>query len=280
MPDVNKGEVININRIDMLSKETLPPKRFTPASIIRELEKRNLGTKATRSEIVETLFKRGYVYDESIKATVFGIKTIEALEKHSPAIVDEELTRHFEIELEEIRDNKKKKEDVLKEAKGAITTIIKEFKRSQKEIGIELLNANNETRNSLSLLGRCPNCNTGEIHLRRSKKGSFAACNKYPDCKTIYSLPRNLAIKSTGKKCEKCNAPVIQFVRNRRKHELCINQNCETKHIPGDSDRVNTLCPTCKQGNLIMRNSIYGSFLACSSYPKCKHTESLVKKKD
>ena len=110
MPDVNKGEDISIIKIDMLSKETQPPKRFTPASIIRELERRNLGTKATRSEIVETLFKRGYVYGESIQATEFGIKTIEALKKHGPAIIDEELTRHFEIELEEIREDKKKKE--------------------------------------------------------------------------------------------------------------------------------------------------------------------------
>ena len=62
-------------------KETQPPKRYSPASIISELEKRNLGTKATRSSILETLYDRGYVKEKSIEATPLGISLIETLEK-------------------------------------------------------------------------------------------------------------------------------------------------------------------------------------------------------
>src|SRR3989338_8272859 len=104
----------------MHDKETQPPKRYTPASIIKELEKKSLGTKATRSEIVDTLFQRGYVTGKAIEATNLGIKTVETLEKYVPKIVDEELTRHFEEEMEKIMEDKIKKEDVL-EDKGAIT---------------------------------------------------------------------------------------------------------------------------------------------------------------
>src|SRR3989344_2871785 len=52
---------VKIDEIKFLEKETQPPKRYSPASLIPLLEKKNLGTKATRSSIVDTLFERGYL---------------------------------------------------------------------------------------------------------------------------------------------------------------------------------------------------------------------------
>jgi DNA topoisomerase-1 len=59
LPDLNGKTKIEKIRFDQ--KETQPPKRFTPTSLITMLEKMNLGTKATRSMIVDTLFERGYL---------------------------------------------------------------------------------------------------------------------------------------------------------------------------------------------------------------------------
>ncbi|MEK6808408.1 MAG: DNA topoisomerase I, partial [Nanoarchaeota archaeon] len=275
LPNVSNGDEVIVNKLNLLDKETQPPRRYTPASIIKELEKRNLGTKATRSEIVETLYKRGYVHSQSISATELGIKTIEALEKHCPKIIDEELTRHFEMEMEEIREDKKNTEEVLEEAKGAIIKIIEDFKSHEKDIGVELLSAERETQRINSFLGKCPKCNDGEIYIRKTKKSMFAGCNKYPECKTIYSLPKNTSIKSTNKQCEKCSSPIIEVVRNKRKQELCVNSSCESKQLIQDNEKVDTQCPKCKEGKLLIRNSIYGSFLGCSQYPKCRHTESV-----
>ncbi|MFO8016258.1 MAG: DNA topoisomerase I, partial [Candidatus Woesearchaeota archaeon] len=100
LPDLQKGEEVEVKKITLLDKETQPPKRFTPASIIKELEKRGLGTKATRASIVDALYERGYAVDKAIKASDLGIKTVEVLEKYSPRILDEKLTRHFEEEME------------------------------------------------------------------------------------------------------------------------------------------------------------------------------------
>src|SRR3989344_4705225 len=75
LPGMKKDDKIKVNKIELMSKETQPPKRYTPASIIKDLEKRNLGTKATRSEIVDTLFQRGYVQGQSIQVTTLGLKT-------------------------------------------------------------------------------------------------------------------------------------------------------------------------------------------------------------
>ncbi|MCA9487920.1 MAG: DNA topoisomerase I, partial [Nanoarchaeota archaeon] len=100
-----EGEV-TVTKKDIVEKETQPPKRYSQASIISELEKRNLGTKATRASILETLYDRGYVREKSIEATPLGISLIETLEKHSPIIIDERLTKELQDEMDEITETK------------------------------------------------------------------------------------------------------------------------------------------------------------------------------
>ena len=73
---------VNIDEIKFEEKQTQPPNRYSSASLVSILEKKNLGTKATRSMIVETLFDRGYVEYKSIQATPLGIRLIETLEKY------------------------------------------------------------------------------------------------------------------------------------------------------------------------------------------------------
>src|SRR3990167_5153507 len=117
LPAVAEKDIVSVKKLTLLDKETQPPKRYTQSSIIRELEKRNLGTKATRAEIVDTLFKRGYAEGKQITATQLGISTVETLEKYSPKILDESLTRSFEEDMEKIREGNEKPDKVLETAK-------------------------------------------------------------------------------------------------------------------------------------------------------------------
>src|SRR3989344_2988227 len=85
LPDFKQGERVAIERVEKLEKETQPPRRYTPASIIRELERQNLGTKATRSVVVDTLYNQSYFTDKkSIKVTSFGMAIYEALSENVP----------------------------------------------------------------------------------------------------------------------------------------------------------------------------------------------------
>jgi DNA topoisomerase-1 len=285
LPSMKKGGKIRVNKIELIGRETQPPKRYTPASIIKELEKRNLGTKATRSEIIDTLFQRGYVQGKAIEATNLGISAIETLEKYCPKILDEELTRHFEIEMEKIREGQQKKEAILEDAKEAIIKITAELKKHQKEIGADLQKANRETQDEMSFLGKCPVCREGNIMMRRGKFGAFAACNRYPDCKTIFSIPKNALIKPAKKDCEACGYPkVLAIKKAKQPMEFCLNPKCPTKLVEGQAGRdakaiakgeITRECPKCKEGSIVLRSSIYGKFYGCSKYPKCRHTEKL-----
>ncbi len=235
LPDVN-GKV-KVKKVKIDEKETQPPKRYTPASLVSEMTKKNLGTKATRSMIVETLFERGYIEGKSIKASPLGIAIIDTLQKNSPIIIDEKLTREFENEVAEIEKSKnleKKKQFILNKAKKSINKIEKDFKKHQKKIGEDLAKANTafikqqQKENEIML---CPKCKKGKLRILYNRKFRryFVGCSNYPKCKTTFSLPPNGLIKKTDKECKKCKWPImIRIQAGKRPWEFCFNPDCPT----------------------------------------------------
>jgi DNA topoisomerase I len=274
LPAVDIGQILPVKKLSMYDKQTQPPKRYTPASIIKALEKKGLGTKATRSTIVENLFDRGYVHGKSIEATKLGIRTIEILEKYCPKILDDALTRHFEDEMELIVDNKKESDAVLGDARQVLTKILEEFKKKEMDIGKELSEANVEARDEMAYVGKCLKCKEGDLQLRRGKFGQFIACSKYPDCKTTFSVPNNALVKPADKTCEVCGYPIVLLIRRAKKpQEACINPDCKSKVSEEDQEALKKAedkkCPNCGK-DMVLRKSMYGAFYGCSGYPKCK----------
>ncbi len=231
LPEFAEGEEVLAEKIFSEEKKTQPPQRYSPASLVKTLEEKGLGTKATRAEIIETLYERGYVEDKrSIRVTDFGMAVHDALKRNCPEILSEELTRRFEKELEEVQEAKKKEEEVVAEGKEALAVLLKKFKEKESEVGAALLEQLNIMQRKASVLGKCIKCGIGEIVVKKSKYGYFAACNKYPECKTTYPLPRNASITPVGKACEKCGTPIV-LVRRRgkRSFRMCLEPTCETK---------------------------------------------------
>lgn len=230
---------VKIDEIKLEEKETQPPKRFSPTSLVTILEKKNLGTKATRSTIVDILFQRGYLDGKSIAATPLGMKLIESLENYSSIIVDENLTRKLEEEMEQIQNGKNRIEleamekKVVKEAEKIIEDISKEFKVKEKEIGkgiLEGITGLREQQNEQSILGLCPLCGKGNLRLIYSKKTrrQFIACSAYPDCKQTYTLPPNY-IKKADRECPDCAWPLLTSLKKgSRPWNFCFNPTCES----------------------------------------------------
>jgi len=226
LPEFKEGQRVK-SKLGIDDKMTKPPKRFTPASIIAELEKKKLGTKATRSVIIDTLFKRGYVTGHEIQVTDFGLAVYNSLNKYAPDILNEELTRHFEEEMEAVQNGKKDKELVIEEGKQALIKIIDKFKKHEKEIGKELVK---EFGTGEKILGKCHSCGSNLV-LRVSKKSKkqFVACSNYPKCSVSYPLYQNVLVEPTGKTC-KCGAPIVKIIRKgKRPFEVCVNPECEYK---------------------------------------------------
>ena len=237
-----EGEV-TVKKIKIEEKETQPPKRYSQASILSELEKRNLGTKATRASILETLYDRGYIREKSIEATPLGISLIDTLEKYSPIIIDENLTKDLQDEMDNMAESKgkpeKERDEIIEKAKETIIHIAKDFEKSERKIGNELVNAQEkqiEKEREDNKLIQCPKCKKGDLAITYSKKNRkfFVACNAYPECKNTYSLPPYGTIKQVGKNCEHCGFPLLMALQKGKKPWIfCFNTEC-----PSNKERV------------------------------------------
>jgi DNA topoisomerase-1 len=284
LPAFKDGEFIKVKSIDLNEKETQPPKRYTQASIVSELEKRNLGTKATRAEIVDGLIRRGFAADKPITATELGMKMTAIIERHIPDLVDEQLTRSFEEEMDKIREKQMTEEQVLDHAKKTLIIILTKFLKEEADIGKELLDSEKETRDLVNTLGPCPKCKVGNLKVLFSKKFKrrFIACDKYPDCKTTLPLPQGGMIKPTDELCPKCNYPMLLMRRPRSgPQKYCINPECPDKHTETKKEMSDIeknlegrMCPKCGK-KLLLRSSMYGKFIGCSGYPACRYLEKL-----
>ncbi|VVC03709.1 Reverse gyrase 1 [Candidatus Burarchaeum australiense] len=230
LPPLAKGEAVKAEKLAIHEKKTKPPARFTQASIVEELESRDLGTKATRSVIIETLYRRGYVHDSSIRVTPFGLAVCEALEHNCPEILDEELTRKVEREMEFIRTGELTEKKVLEDGKAVLRAILEEFRSNEEKIGKELRGAIQETREQQNMLGKCKACG-GDLRIIRLRTGSvFVGCSNYPKCRNSYPLPQRGKILPLGTMCEKCGTPRVRVIREGSKpFEMCIDPKCETK---------------------------------------------------
>jgi DNA topoisomerase-1 len=230
--DVDEKQELKVRSLDILDKETLPPRRFTPASIIKELERRRLGTKSTRSEIIENLFDRDYLKKgDSIEVTGLGLRTVEVLGKYCSDILDEKLTRDFERDMENIRKGKSNEKETLVHAEKFLTKVLSDFKAKEIEIGKELSSSYQETRKQESFVEKCVCGGDMQIKYAPRFKSYFLACSNYPNCRSTHSLPRGFLAKSAnGKRCEVCGAPIVILIKKgKRPWEYCINQNCPKK---------------------------------------------------
>src|SRR3989338_1440351 len=232
LPNIKIGDTLPVKKIELLAKETQPPARFSQGSVLKEMEQKNLGTKATRAQILQILYNRGYLLGKSIEVTELGGQLSDILEKNIPDVISEKLTGHFEEMTDLIETGKAKREEVLDDAKKRITKICDAFRKKEKKIGDMLTESVIATQDKQSKLGTCLQCGgTLKVHKNWRTGKRFVGCSGYPKgCRTGFPLPREGVIMSTGKTCEECKLPIIQVqAPGRRPFRMCLDPQCKTK---------------------------------------------------
>lgn len=230
LPSLEAGERLPVLKVYPEEKVTEPPPRYNPASLLKELEKRGLGTKATRAEVVDTLYRREYARGNPMEATELGSTVVKALEEHAPAIISEELTRRFEEKLQRIQSKEEVKERVLEEAREELTRILKEMKGREGPIGQRLGEALMEKERRKGIVGKCPKC-SGDLRIIRSRRTGkiFVGCSNYPKCSTSYPLPQKDGIRTTTRLCKACSLPMVSIPFGRKRVLSCVDMNCRSK---------------------------------------------------
>lgn len=268
LPDLKKGEELTVTPA-VLSKETKPPPRYNPASAVKTMEKLGIGTKATRAQIVDILYERGYIEGKQMEVTTLGKKTVEALLNNCPQIASVKLTRHFEKEMDKIYEGKKEREKVIKEAQKELTTIFEEFKQKEEDIGKTIYEGLKVMMDKKNVVGICPECNS-KLRIIRSKKTRkrFVGCSGYPECNHSYPLPQKGKVTPLGEVCE-CGAPVVKI--SGRKY--CLNPTCETHAA---REEIVGKCPACSKNLRVIYSKKTGKrFVGCAGYPTCTQSYPL-----
>jgi len=117
LPAVAEGDVVSAASVKASGHETKPPLRYTEATLIRELEEREIGRPSTYASILGTILNRGYVYKKgtALVPAWLAFSVTRLLEEHFSRLVSYEFTAGMEDVLDEIAAGRKDRRTELAE---------------------------------------------------------------------------------------------------------------------------------------------------------------------
>ncbi len=117
LPLLNKNDKLNLDKIDIISKESKPPYRYSEATLIKELEKLGIGRPSTYATIISTLKDRTYIIEEKnqLIPTFTGFIVNNFICKYLSNLVDYKFTEKMENDLDLIALGKKDFKNFLTE---------------------------------------------------------------------------------------------------------------------------------------------------------------------
>jgi DNA topoisomerase-1 len=234
LPPIKEGQKVNVKKVILEDKFTKPPPRYNPGSLLKRMEEEEIGTKATRADIIQTLYDRKYIRDERIVVTDLGFEVMEVLKQYCPTVVSVKLTKELEEKMDKIQLNNEKRENILVDAVEILKPAIEELKEKEKLIGEQLSNAIKRARLEERTIGTCPICNSGKLMILYSRKTGkrFIGCTNYFKklCSASFPLPQRGTVRPLGKNCRGCGWPTVQVkLKGRRPWNLCFNPKCPIK---------------------------------------------------
>ncbi|MER6435483.1 type I DNA topoisomerase [Streptomyces sp. NPDC001185] len=104
LPQVGEGDPLSAEEITVDGHSTKPPARYTEASLVKELEEREIGRPSTYASIIGTILDRGYVFKKgtALVPSFLSFAVVNLLEKHFGRLVDYDFTAKMEDDLDRI----------------------------------------------------------------------------------------------------------------------------------------------------------------------------------
>ncbi|HEY2907253.1 MAG TPA: type I DNA topoisomerase [Vicinamibacterales bacterium] len=278
LPPLAEGDRLELKALRPEQKFTLPPPRFTEATLVKELEENGIGRPSTYASIIGVLQDRDYAVksDGKFKPTALGVIISDLLAKAFDDIIDVDYTRSLEEDLDKIEQGKTNYEKTLGD-------FYKKFKKDLSKAGKEM----QDLKKGIEIGEACDKC--GAPMLKRvGKFGPFIACSAYPECTNTREVETQEPESETGDEeiepCENCGKPMVvkrgrfgQFLactgypECKTTRKLIATKQGGLKAAKPDQI-LDEKCPRCG-ANLVLKQGRFGEFTACTKYPECKYVK-------
>jgi DNA topoisomerase-1 len=276
LPALAQGDILQLDKLDPKQHFTMPPPRFSEASLVKELEENGIGRPSTYASILSTIRGKGYVdlVKGYFRPNELGFIVNDLLVQNFPEVFDVEFTARMEENLDQVESEKINLEQVL-------SGFYQPFKKD--------LDSASEGMLSVKGVGvptelNCPDCQK-PLRIKVGKNGHFIACSGYPECTYSSDYTRDekgnvQPVKppeeeATDKNCEKCGLPMV-VKRGRYGDFLACSgypecKNTQSLNSNGSGKTIGVSCPQkdCT-GEVVERSSKRGKlFYGCNRFPEC-----------
>ena len=255
LPDLKEGEDLNLDSLTPDQHFTIPPARYTEASLIRAMEEKGVGRPSTYAPTISTILDREYVIKENknLKPTPLGEVVNGLMMDRFKDIIDVEFTARMEDSLDEVEagkvDWKKTLEQFyqgfakdLSDAEEALAGERIKVPDEETDVVCELCGRNMviksgrfgkflacpgypDCKNTKPIVeetpGECPSCG-GKILKKKSKNGyTYYGCEKFPECTFMtWDVPQK-------ERCEECGKTMYKRSGKGQKKLFCANPECK-----------------------------------------------------
>lgn len=237
---------------------TMPPARYTEATLVKILEEKGIGRPSTYAPTIATILNRGYIIKKegSLHLTELGEIVTDIMEENFTIFVDIDFTANLENQLDMVEEGDEDWKNLVSKFYPPLAEAVQIAEETLEKIQMEVeetdeiceLCGNNmvirhgrfgkfmacktypECKNTKPLLERigikCPLCEDGDVIVRKTKKGrDFFGCSTFPNCKFVsWDRP-------TENKCELCGSYTVEKLKKDNKYELCSNKECVNSKV-------------------------------------------------
>jgi DNA topoisomerase I len=155
IPKLEEGQRLELDGDPWLvDKETQPPSRISQGRLVELMEERGLGTKATRADIIQKLYDRGYVFGNPPEPSETGIAMYRAFHDYVPRMATPEMTAELEEDMDQIAAGRTSKDEVLRISRDMLHSTTSDLQEKREDLAQQIWSGMDEDK----FLGPCKVC--------------------------------------------------------------------------------------------------------------------------
>ncbi|MBI2624261.1 type I DNA topoisomerase [Candidatus Parcubacteria bacterium] len=271
LPTLAVNDLLTLEELSPNQHFTVPPPRFTEATLVKTLETNGIGRPSTYAPIISTIQDRGYVERDAeryLRPTQMGTLVNDLLVEHFPRVVDIQFTAHMEDELDQIAEGKMPWVPVIREFYGPFKENLDEKYQTISKAKIAeriqtFANGANGADGAPAEPQVCEKCGKPMI-VKIGRFGPFLACSGFPECRNAKTLAKSLDIK-----CPKCGTGNLVTKRTKTKKTFYACDRYPECDFALWDKPTGEQCPQC--GSLLVEKR--GKKIACSN-KDCNYAKS------